>query len=149
MKGEKHLGRELRALDHQVKRYVESQMNQATINRLTDSNGWIIGWLMDQREAGREVYQKDLEANFHITRSTVSKVLNLMEEKGLLKRESVPGDARLKRLTLTPMAVELSQEMKARLNKVEGQITKGFSKEELEQFYSYMERIRKNVTEEV
>lgn len=149
MTRKKHLGRELRALDHQVKHYVESQMNQEAINRLTDSNGWIIGWLMEQRDAGREVYQKDLEANFHITRSTVSKVLNLMEEKGLLKRETVPGDARLKKLTLTPMAIELAEEMKVKLNKVEAQITKGFSKEELEQFYAYMERIRKNVTEEV
>ena len=93
------------------------------------------------------MYQKDLEAEFNITRSTASKVVNLMEEKGLIRRESVPEDARLKKLTLTPKAVELGKEMERNREIVEARIVKGFTEEELEQFYSYIERIKKNVSE--
>ena len=69
-----------------------------------------------------------------------------MEEKGLIIRESVPEDARLKKLVLTPKAIQIAEEMDANREEIEGQITKGFSEDELEQLYSYIERIRKNVT---
>ena len=36
------------------------------------------------------VYQRDLENHFFVRRSTVSKVLRLMEEKGMIERLSVP-----------------------------------------------------------
>ena len=105
MEKKRYVGRELRVLDNLIKRFIDNQMNSTKINRITGSNGWIIGYLRDH--SSRPVYQKDLEAEFNITRSTASKVVNLMEEKGLIRRESVPEDARLKKLTLTPKAVEL------------------------------------------
>ena len=70
-----------------------------------------------------------------------------MEEKGFIVRESVPEDARLKKLVLTPEAIEISKGMEADRDAIERQITKGFSEKELQQFYSYIERIRKNVTD--
>lgn len=141
----RYMGRELRALDNLIKRFIDNQMNSTQINRITGSNGWIIGYLRDHSSS--PVYQKDLEAEFNITRSTASKVVNLMEEKGLIRRESVPEDARLKKLTLTPKAVELGKEMERNREIVEARIVKGFTDEELEQFYSYIERIKKNVSE--
>lgn len=145
MEKRRYMGRELRVLDNLIKRFIDNQMNTAQIDRITGSNGWIIGYLRDHSE--KPVYQKDLEAEFNITRSTASKVVNLMVEKGLIIRESVPEDARLKKLTLTPKAVALAKEMEHNREVVEAQIVKGFSEEELEQFYSYIERIKKNVSE--
>jgi DNA-binding MarR family transcriptional regulator len=145
MKEKKYMGRELRVLDNLIKRFIDNQMNKVKINRITGSNGWIIGYLRDHE--GEPVYQKDLECEFNITRSTASKVVNLMVEKGLITRESVPGDARLKRLLLTPKAIALGEEMERNRDLVEARIVKGFSDEELEQFYSYIDRIIKNVSE--
>ena len=145
MEKKRYVGRELRVLDNLIKRFIDNQMNSTKINRITGSNGWIIGYLRDH--SSRPVYQKDLEAEFNITRSTASKVVNLMEEKGLIRRESVTEDARLKKLTLTPKAVELGKEMERNREIVEARIVKGFTEEELEQFYSYIERIKKNVSE--
>ena len=120
-------------------------MNGVQIDRITGSNGWIIAYLRDHPSG--PVYQKDLESEFNITRSTASKVVNLMEEKGLIRRESVPEDARLKKLTLMPKAIALGEEMERNRDIVEAQIVKGFTEDELEQFYSYIERIKKNVSE--
>lgn len=145
MKEKKYIGMELRTVDNLIKRFIDKHMNCSRINRVTGSNGWIIGYLRDH--SGRDVYQKDLEAEFHVTRSTASKVLNLMEEKGFIRRESVPEDARLKKLVLTEKSIEMAEEMERNRDSVEAQISKGFSEEELEQFYSYIERIKHNVSE--
>ena len=145
MENRRYIGREIRALDNLIKRFIDNQMNSAQITRITGSNGWIIGYLRDH--SGKPVYQRDLEAEFNITRSTASKVVNLMEEKGLVRRESVPEDARLKKLTLTPKAVELGKVMERNREVVEARIVKGFTDEELDQLYSYIERIKKNVSE--
>lgn len=145
MKEKKYMGRELRVLDNLIKRFIDKQMNKVQIDRITGSNGWIIGYIREHE--GEPVYQKDLECEFNVTRSTASKVVNLMVEKGLIIRESVPGDARLKRLILTSKAKAMEEEMERNRDLVEAQIVKGFSDEELEQFYSYIERIMKNVSE--
>ena len=47
------------------------------------------------------VFQRDIEREFSITRSTVTNILQLMERKGYIERRSVPQDARLKQLVLT------------------------------------------------
>lgn len=145
MEEKKYMGRELRVLDNLIKRFIDNQMNKVQIKRITGSNGWIIGYIGDH--APEPVYQKDLESEFNITRSTASKVVNLMVEKGLIIREGVPGDARLKRLILTPKAKEMEEEMEQNRDLVEAQIVKGFTDEELKQFYSYIDRIMKNVSE--
>ena len=145
MRTKRYIGIEIRALDNQIKRLIDSRIQKSAFCRLTGSNGWIIDYI--RKKSPKPVYQKDLEAEFNITRSTASKVLNLMEEKGFIVRESVPEDARLKKLVLTPEAIEISKGMEADRDAIERQITKGFSEKELEQFYSYIERIRKNVTE--
>ena len=145
MRTKRYIGIEIRALDNQIKRLIDSKIQKSAFCRLTGSNGWIIDYI--RKKSPKPVYQKDLEAEFNITRSTASKVLNLMEEKGFIVRESVPEDARLKKLVLTPEAIEISKGMEADRDAIERQITKGFSEKELQQFYSYMERIRKNVTD--
>ena len=114
--------------------------------QVTGSNGWIIGYLWDNKE--KDLFQKDLESEFHITRSTTSKVVNLMVEKGLIRREEVKGDARLKKLVLTQKAVEMAKEMEEGHERIERQIIKGFTKEELKQFYSYLDRLKQNVKQE-
>ncbi len=47
------------------------------------------------------MFQRDIEREFSITRSTVTNILQLMERKGYIERRSVPQDARLKQLVLT------------------------------------------------
>ena len=145
MRTKRYIGIEIRALDNQIKRLIDSKIQKSAFCRLTGSNGWIIDYI--RKKSPKPVYQKDLEAEFNITRSTASKVLNLMEEKGFIVRESVPEYARLKKLVLTPEAIEISKGMEADRDAIERQITKGFSEKELQQFYSYIERIRKNVTD--
>ncbi len=81
MRTKRYMGIEIRALDNQIKRLIDSKIQKSAFCRLTGSNGWIIDYI--RKKSPKPVYQKDLEAEFNITRSTASKVLNLMEEKGV------------------------------------------------------------------
>ena len=70
----------------------------------TRYNGWIIGYLYRHRD--EPVFQRDIEREFSITRSTVTNILQLMERKGYIQRLSVPQDARLKQLVLTEEGIQ-------------------------------------------
>ena len=54
-----------------------------------------------------DVYQKDIEEEFRIRKSTVTGILKLLEKNGFIRRESVPQDARLKRIVPTARAESL------------------------------------------
>ena len=138
---EKMIGRELRSLSNLIMRQVERQ--QKDMDTVTAANGWIIGYIADN--SLRDIYQRDLEEAFGITRSTVSKNINLMVQKGLIVREGVAHDARLKKLVLTPKAWEMFEKMKRDSFEMEKRLTSGFSPEELKLLLQLIERMKQNM----
>lgn len=138
------IGIELRYLNNLIRRYVDNKLHKKYIDSVTGTNGWIIGYIADHGD----VYQKDLEAEFGITRSTASKVVSLMVQKGLIEHRSVPQDARLKKLVLTEKALELSKLMNQDHEAVETTLKKGFTEEELSNLHSYIERMKQNILEQ-
>ena len=140
------IGKAIRLVDNLImRRFDRDRPDREVLERITGTNRWVIGYLVDQEHAGREVCQRDLEEAFGITRSTVSKVLDLMERKGLIERTSVERDARLKKLTLLPKAWELSKQMREYAEGVEREIARGFSPEEIKNLFNYIDRIRENL----
>lgn len=140
------IGVRLRMLNNAVRRYLDrTSESKREIEKLTCSNGWIIGHLCEAEREGRVIFQRDLEEEFGITRSTASKVLSLMEKKGFIARESVSHDARLKKLVPTDKSREIENEMQRDVNRLETCLTKGFTQEELDTLYSYLERLQRNI----
>lgn len=144
---ERAIGAELRRLSNLSCRYFEQQSNKKCVEAITGTNGWIIGFIARQEEKGQEVYQRDLETRFGITRSTASKVVNLMVQKGLIQQESVPGDKRLKRLVLTERALEIKQMMDEDHRRFESTLRKGFSEDEVEQLFYLLGKLKQNLTD--
>ena len=70
-----------------------------------------------------------------------------MVEKGLIERQSVPWDARLKKLVLTDRAREVNKLMIEDFTEVEKILSKGFTEQEMEQFFDYIHRMQKNMKE--
>jgi Transcriptional regulators len=138
------IGLELRSLNNMIRRYFEFSSHKNEIETITGNNGWIIGYLADN--ADKDIYQKDLEDHFTITRSTASKVLSLMEQKGLIQRQAVAQDARLKKLVLTEKAWKIKELMREDSERMERTLTNGFTEEEVETLYSYLQRMRTNIS---
>lgn len=141
------VGKELRTISNMTMRYVEKYTNKKRVDAITGTNGWIIGFVAAREGEGKAVYQRDLEKEFGITRSTASKVVNLMVQKGLIEKRSVPEDARLKRLTLTERAQDIRRMMLEDHARIERVMTAGFSPEELQTLRGYLARIKENLSQ--
>ena len=113
------------------------------LDEVTIMHGWIMGYL--HKNEDKDIYQKTLESNFGIGRSSVATLVKLMEKKGYIKREAVPGDARLKKIVLTPEGRATSLRVKSTLDAMEEDILKDISKEELDIYFSVADQIIHNL----
>ena len=68
-----------------------------------------------------------------------------MEQKGFLIRTPVAHDARLKKLTLTEKGWEIHSIMEGAVDEAEAKLMLGLSGEEIEQMYSLLARMRRNL----
>lgn len=137
------IGNEIRVLSNMIHRTVANSPRTRQVEQVTGTNAWIIGYIAQQGE--KDVFQRDLEKKFGITRSTASKVVNLMVQKELIVREKVPGDARLKKLRLTDRSREMLGMMKEEFQELENTLADGFSPGELDQFFDYIHRMQNNI----
>lgn len=91
------------------------------------------------------VFQRDVEKAFSMSRSTTTGILQLMEKNGLLLRESVESDARLKSLIPTPKAANLDAQIGEFLHQTEQLLTRGIPAEQLEMFLRTVEQMNQNL----
>ncbi len=89
---------QLKMLDKRIHRAMDAR-TRIRESGLTPEQTLVIRYLSDH--ADHDVFQRDLETEFRISRASISSMLSLMEKRGLVRRESVAYDARLKKLTLT------------------------------------------------
>ena len=95
---------QLRRVDNLIFRRLNQFSRANGVEQTTPMHGWIIEYLYRHRD--EPVFQRDIEREFSITRSTVTNILQLMERKGYIQRLSVPQDARLKQLVLTEEGIQ-------------------------------------------
>lgn len=140
---DKYISTQLRGLSHRIHRFFENSPNKKEFESVTGTHGWIIAFLSCRR--GEDVFQKDVEHEFDVTRATASKVIDLMEQKGLVKRERVSHDARLRKLVLTEKAEAISELMEIDRNILEETLTRGFNEAEKAQLCEFITRMKLNL----
>lgn len=114
-------------------------------NGLTSIQTRILGHLRHAQDENREVFQRDIEEVFRIKRSSVTSVLQTLEKKGLIIRESIPEDARLKKLILTEKAIKMQSCTYHIIGEMEQDVRSMFTDREFKQFLEYMNRIDQKV----
>ncbi|MFA6948247.1 MAG: MarR family transcriptional regulator [Eubacteriales bacterium] len=144
--GCKGIGFEIKSISNLIKRYVDRNFSRPPSDNTTQVQGWIIGYLYERR--GGDIFQRDLEEAFRIRRPTVSAMLGKMEQSGYIVRESVPRDARLKKIVLTGKAVELHKHIEEDIARIEADLARGITDEELVIFRRVLDKIRANISEE-
>ena len=105
--GQQVIPAQLRRVDNMIFRRLNQFSRANGVEQTTPMHGWIIEYLYRHRD--EPVFQRDIEREFSITRSTVTSILQLMERKGYIQRLSVPQDARLKQLVLTEEGIRLHE----------------------------------------
>ncbi|WP_138750926.1 MarR family winged helix-turn-helix transcriptional regulator [Paenibacillus sinopodophylli] len=139
----KSVALELRTLRNLLHRQVDGFMNEKYGDTLTGMHGWVLKYFVDNQD--KEIFQRDFENQFTIRRSTASKILQLMEKNNLITRQSVPYDARLKQIILTPTAHEYYESIVGKYAQLELELRKGLSKDEMDIFFSVLDKIKSNL----
>ena len=117
---QRKIGIDIHRLDNRIRRCVQRTASQHEMEAVSGTNGRIIRFLSEH--ADRDVYQKDLEGEFGITRSTASRVLRLMERSRCVLQE----------MCQTGMTID-------------ARLLRGFSPEEVQTLYGFLDRMFQNL----
>lgn len=133
------LGRVVNVMNNLIKRDIETGN---PTDEATGMQGVILHFI---KGCGTEVYSKDIEEEFALRRATASGYLTLMERNGMIVREDVPDDRRLKRIVLTAKAEELLIGIEENIARNEAKIADGLSDGEVKEFLRIAGVITKNL----
>lgn len=140
---EKDCGMWIHILSHKLKKRMNANMQSLG---LTGGQSRIMHYILVKCAEG-PVFQRDVEKAFGMSRSTATGILQLMEKNGLIVRESVASDARLKSLIHTERAAHLDAQISESLRQGEQRLTKGLSSEQLAQFLETAAHMAANLDE--
>ena len=143
-KMENHVGYQLKALDHMFRRHMQAMMRQNGFEDMSLMNGWIIEYLAYNE--GKDTFQKDIEKNFKVGKSSIAGTLKMMEEKGYILRQAVEGDARLKRVCLTDKGKTYVHKMELGREYMEKKVCEGLTEEEMSLFFKITRKIQDNLS---
>ena len=135
----------VRMLTNQIRRLLDRAGSPDS--HITAMQGRVIGFV--KHHLNQEIYQRDLEREFQIRRSTASAILQSMERNELIRREPVTRDARLKRLVLTPRAEAHSDQFIRNIQEIEAIIRQGVPAEEIDTFFRIAARFEENLAKQV
>lgn len=138
----KDVGRLVNILSNQLKRHFLVPVDD---NGLTMLQRHMLHFII-MASMHKEIYQKDVEAEFHIRRSTATGMMQLLERKGFICRESVERDGRLKRIVPTEEALALREGMLEDIRHVEERMLEGVGEEELSNCVRTLARMVKNLS---
>ncbi len=140
---EKDCGAWINLLSHRVKARMDAKFQDLGI---TGVQSRVIFYILKHCEDG-PVFQRDLESAFRLSRSTATGILQLLERNGIIRRESVESDARLKSLVPTQRASELDEQVRACLRETDRMLTRGISDGQLQLFKETAAQMLHNLDE--
>ncbi len=135
----------IKILANHIKRNLDNAASFGPLYNLTGTQIQIIGYIHHSPKG--DIFQKDIETKYAIRRSTATGILQLMEKNGLITREPVDYDARLKKIVLTKKALAVSRQAHLNVFDLEKQLTKGMSAEELAVLRSLIWKMKANLEE--
>lgn len=141
--GDERVCLQVKQLSNLIQRKFFKSEVKKKVDTMTFSHGWVIGYLYNNRN--RCVLQSELEKEFRIRRSTITKILQLMEKNGLICRVPVENDARKKQLVLTPKAMQLHMLVINEMDETDRKIKKGINKKDLDTFFMVINKMKSNL----
>lgn len=138
-------GRIINIVSHQLKRTIFFYTWKDC--GLTTMQNRILHYIL-MKSLERPVYQKDIEKEFRVSKSTVTEVLQLMEKNGFITRESSKKDGRMKRLLPTQKALTIRQEVIENIHTVEEKLKAGIREEDYRTCLRVLKKMSENLSKE-
>lgn len=138
-----HIGKKILILANRIHRRISKESAQYGV---TGVQGRILGFIYHNSDK-KDIFQKDIEEELDIRRSSVTSVLQLMEKNGHIKRVSVSEDARLKKIVLTEKGLEIQKNVYASILKFEQCLRDELSQDETDILVSLIDRLSKKIAD--
>ena len=138
-----HIGRKIIILSKRLKRRLDNGTSKYGI---TGVQSRILGFISHNSEK-RDIFQKDIEEDLDIRRSSVTSVLQLMEKNGCIERVSVSMDARLKKIIITEKGTEIQRNVWNLILELEKSLIDELSDEELDLLVSLIDRLSNKIAD--
>lgn len=139
---EDEAGKWISQVSHQLKRRIFSGDTQ---DDLTNMQKHILHYILFET-MHRDLFQKDVEKEYNIRRSTATETLQLLEKKGYIYRERVECDARLKKIVPTDKALGVRRHLLSTIRRMEEQIKEGISEKDMDVFLRVLKQISENLS---
>ena len=111
------------------------------------AQGKILNYVLVESEA-RSVYQKDLEREFGLRPSTVTEMLNALEQKKLIQRVSDEWDGRYKKIVFTEKARSMKDRIRQEVEETEHLLLQGITEQEKQEFLRIAGKMLQNLEAE-
>ena len=135
------VGRLINMVSHQLKRQMCFHREEG---ELTNMQKRVLHYILFQ-SLKQDVYQRDIEKEFQIRRSTASGILQLLEKNGFVVRESVEEDARLKKIVPTEKAEGVREEILSNIRYMEKILKQGISGEDMKTCMNVLAQMSENL----
>ena len=111
---------------------------------ITEVQGRILDFiLVDGKD--RPLYQKDIEKEFGLRPSTATELLKTLESRKMIQRVSSEEDGRYKKIQFTEAAEDIRMALQQEIQKTEGVLDEGISREDLNTFMKVAEKMLENL----
>ncbi|MFI3237557.1 MAG: MarR family transcriptional regulator [Lachnospiraceae bacterium] len=136
------IGIEVTKLSYRIGRALEAEIMESVDETMSATTARIISFAIENH--GKcDVYQKDIEHFLGLNRSSVSLILKSMEKNGFVVRESLPEDARFKRILPTKKAYRYHEKIIEAFERVEDKMKVGI--EDLQKLEKMIAHINENL----
>lgn len=142
--GEEHFGALVAQAFRVIRRAMDARISAEVTPELTGVRGMLLGEIVRANQEKRDVYQRDVEHWMQIRRSSVTAVLQAMEQDGFITRCSVEKDARLKRLVATPKGVAYHERIHLSIDGFERDLQRNVAPEQLAVARTVLEQVLTN-----
>lgn len=137
----KNAGRCVGKLSNQIRRRLDSLSLKG---QFSGAQGRALHFILAQTG---DVFQKDLEEEFSLRPPTATELLKQMEKNGLIRRESLDSDRRMKKIILTEKALEYQEQVKAGLMELEEDLVRGIPEQQMAVFFEVISRMINNLSD--
>ena len=138
------VGMQLKSVNNLIRRNLDMMFASIGASELSGMQGPMVDYIF-KNSSDRDVFQKDIEKNFNIRRSTATVMLQNLESKGYIVRVPVEHDGRLKKIVLTPKAVESNLAIRKQLDSFNERLERGLTDKDKAHLVLLLNKIKTNL----
>lgn len=140
MEHDKHAARYISKLSNKLRRKIDAFSSRESFS---GSQGRVLHFILAQSS---DVFQKDVEEEYSLRPPTATELLKKMEKNGLIYREAMASDARMKRIVVSEKALQYKDMVIADITALEDELTKDIPQNELDIFLKVIEKMLDNIS---